>query len=57
MSTPFRVISIDGGGKRGIYSAAYLTGLTQLFARETKQTGRLDIGKGLDLMLAQARTL
>ncbi len=34
---------------RGIYSAAYLAGLVQLFARERK-VRRLDLGKGFDLI-------
>lgn len=47
---PFRVLSIDGGGMRGLYSAAYLAGLLQLFARERKVC-HLDLGKGFDLIV------
>ena len=50
MKKPFRVLSIDGGGMRGVYSAAYLAGLLDLFARERGVT-RLDIGKGFDLIV------
>ena len=46
---PFRVLSIDGGGMRGIYSAAYLAGLSDRFARE-RRAEALDIGKGFDLI-------
>lgn len=46
---PFRVLSINGGGMRGIYAAAYLEALESTFI---KRTGRdsLDIGKGFDLI-------
>ena len=45
-----RVLSIDGGGIRGIYAAAYLEELERGFAtRRTAQ--RLDIGKAVDLIV------
>ena len=46
---PFRVLTIDGGGMRGIYSAAFLSGLVTNFERGRK--GKLDIGKGFDLIV------
>lgn len=45
-----RVLTIDGGGMRGIYTAAFLAGLAELFSRE-RDCGRLDIGKGFDLIV------
>ena len=48
-SDPFRVLSIDGGGMRGIYTAAYLAWLSDRFARE-RNLETLDIGKGFDLV-------
>lgn len=47
---PFRVLSLDGGGMRGIYTAEYLSCLGSGFS---KRTGRpdLDIGKGFDLIV------
>ena len=30
---PYRVLSLDGGGMRGIYTAAFLARLTDQFAR------------------------
>jgi predicted acylesterase/phospholipase RssA len=47
---PFRVLSLDGGGMRGIYTAEYLGCLASGFS---KRTGRadLDIGKGFDLIV------
>src|SRR4051812_24353268 len=46
---PFRVLSVDGGGMRGIYTAAYLEWLGDRFARERGQES-VDIGKGFDLV-------
>src|ERR1043166_8268290 len=46
---PFRVLSVDGGGMRGIYTAAYLAWLSDRFARE-RGLPNLDIGKGFDLV-------
>lgn len=45
----FRALSIDGGGMRGVYSAAYLNVLGAHYAR-TRGTGPLDFGKGFDLI-------
>ncbi|MBV1825830.1 patatin-like phospholipase family protein [Komagataeibacter oboediens] len=46
---PFRVLCIDGGGMRGIYSAAYLDVLASRYASIRKVEG-LDLGKGFDLI-------
>lgn len=46
---PFRVLCIDGGGMRGIYTAALLEKLTGYYARE-RNVEALDIGKGFDLI-------
>lgn len=45
-----RVLSIDGGGMRGIYSAQYMETLLQRYAT-TKGCGGLDLGKGFDLIV------
>ena len=44
-----RVLSIDGGGMRGIYSAQYMEVLTQHYA-ENRGVARLDLGRGFDLI-------
>jgi uncharacterized protein len=46
---PFRVLSIDGGGIRGLYSATLLEELALRFAR-TRGVAALDVGKGFDLI-------
>jgi patatin-like phospholipase/acyl hydrolase len=47
---PFRVLSLDGGGMRGIYTAQYLASLADGFS---KKAGRhtLDVGSGFDLIV------
>jgi uncharacterized protein len=50
MAKPYRVLTLDGGGMRGIYTAAYLHGLITAFARERK-VEYLDLGKGFDLIV------
>lgn len=45
---PYRVLSLDGGGMRGIYTAAFLARLTDQFAR-TRGASALDLGRGFDL--------
>lgn len=50
MIKPLRVLTIDGGGMRGVYTAAFLNGLLDLFARE-RGSGPLDLGKGFDLIV------
>ena len=44
-----RVLSLDGGGMRGLYMAAYLSSLAQRYA-VTRDEAELDIGKGFDLI-------
>ena len=46
---PLRVLSIDGGGMRGLYAAAYLTSLVQRYA-STKGVDGMDLGRGFDLI-------
>jgi predicted acylesterase/phospholipase RssA len=46
---PFRVLSIDGGGIRGLYSATLIEELALRFAR-TRGAPALDVGKGFDLI-------
>jgi uncharacterized protein len=46
---PYRVLSLDGGGMRGIYTAAFLDRLVTLFARRRNEVA-LDLGKGFDLI-------
>lgn len=45
-----RVLSINGGGMRGLYTATYLSELAKQFATRRK-IGKLDIGKGFDLVV------
>lgn len=46
---PFRVLSLDGGGMRGIYTAAFLDRMVTYFSKE-RGVGSLDLGKGFDLI-------
>lgn len=46
---PYRVLSLDGGGMRGIYTAAFLGRLTDQFAR-IRGEAALDLGRGFDLI-------
>jgi len=49
---PFRVLSIDGGGIRGLYTAVLLHGLAQRNARMNDQpTDRLDLGHAFDMVV------
>ncbi len=45
---PYRVLSIDGGGIRGLYAACVLRSLMNRYAADGKP---LDIGKGFDLLV------
>ena len=45
----YRVLSLDGGGMRGIYTAAFLARLTDQFARIRGESA-LDLGRGFDLI-------
>ncbi len=46
---PYRVLSLNGGGMRGIYTAAFLDRLLAHFAR-ARSVEALDLGKGFDLI-------
>lgn len=46
---PFRVLALDGGGIRGLYSAIVLESLAKQFAAR-RGVERLDIGAGFDLI-------
>jgi len=47
----FRVLSLDGGGIRGLYSAVLLHELAKRIAKTHGQpTDRLDVGRGFDLI-------
>lgn len=45
----YRVLCLDGGGMRGVYTATYLNGLARAFARR-RGVAALDIGSGFDLI-------
>src|SRR5438874_675533 len=47
---PFRVLSLDGGGMRGTYTATYLDRVAATFARQRKLAA-LDIGATFDLIV------
>ena len=46
---PFRVLTIDGGGVRGLYTATVLRNLARWFAKR-RGCGPLDVGAGFDLI-------
>ena len=48
---PFRVLSIDGGGMRGIYAATYLHSLSGGIRKRRQLNQELDIGKAFDLIV------
>ncbi|MXZ28659.1 patatin-like phospholipase family protein [Candidatus Poribacteria bacterium] len=45
----YRVLSLDGGGMRGIYTAAFLARLADQFSR-IRDEAALDLGRGFDLI-------
>jgi len=45
---PFRVLSLDGGGMRGLYTASALNTLSQRYSGENK---KIDIGSHFDLVV------
>lgn len=47
---PYRVLSIDGGGMRGLYTIILLDSLAKRFA-QTRNVADLDIGKAFDLIV------
>ncbi|RLB65919.1 MAG: patatin [Deltaproteobacteria bacterium] len=49
-SKPYRVLSLDGGGMRGVYTASYLEELAAGFARQ-RNVGTLDVGAMFDLIV------
>lgn len=49
-SRPFRVLSLDGGGMRGVYTSTYLGELADAFARK-RRVPALDVGRGFDLIV------
>ena len=49
MTRPYRVLSLDGGGMRGIYTGAFLARLTDQFGRIRGESA-LDFGRGFDLI-------
>src|ERR1700722_13873131 len=49
LARPYRVLSLDGGGMRGIYTGAFLARLTDQFARIRGEVA-LDLGSGFDLI-------
>ena len=49
---PFRVLSIDGGGVRGLYTAVLLEGLAKRIAAiNQKPDDRLDVGRAFNLIV------
>src|SRR6202162_4626655 len=47
---PFRVLSLDGGGMRGTYTATYLDRVAATFAKR-RGVASLDIGAAFDLIV------
>ncbi|WP_431065697.1 CBASS cGAMP-activated phospholipase [Methylotuvimicrobium sp.] len=47
----FRVLSIDGGGMRGIYTSTYLESLEKAFSERRQYPQGLDIGKAFQLIV------
>lgn len=50
LATPFRVLSLDGGGMRGTYTATYLDRVAATFAKR-RGLKALDIGAAFDLIV------
>lgn len=46
---PFRVLCLDGGGMRGLYTAAYLCCVSEGFSKR-RGVGELDLGLGFNLI-------
>ena len=50
---PYRVLSLDGGGMRGVYTATYLKSVAEAFARR-RGIAALDVGAGFDLIVGNS---
>ena len=50
LQRPFRVLSLDGGGMRGTYTATYLSCVASTFARR-RNVPALDVGNAFDLIV------
>ncbi len=50
-SDSFRVLSLDGGGMRGLYTASLLENYSREIAKRKNSVGSLDIGAGFDLIV------
>lgn len=50
MTQQLRVLSLDGGGMRGVYSAEYLAALSDAFAKK-RNVAELDLGGAFDLVV------
>ena len=51
--SPYRVLSLDGGGMRGVYTATYLKSVAETFARR-RGIAALDVGAGFDLIVGNS---
>lgn len=49
-SRPYRVLSLDGGGMRGTYTATYLGRVASAFARRRDIAG-IDVGRAFDMIV------
>ena len=50
VNKPYRVLSLDGGGIRGLYTASVLQSLVKNFSKANTELNK-DIGKGFDLIV------
>jgi len=50
-NSPFRVLSLDGGGMRGVYTASLLENYSREIAKREKREKTLDIGAGFHLIV------
>jgi uncharacterized protein len=48
---PFRVLALDGGGMRGLYSAVVLDRLSRRFRKQPDREEPRDVGRGFDLIV------